>query len=114
MPPPQIVDGKQTLDITLVHPPEDTEANVGQQAFLGWWKGEARRRFAPPPRWTGQDRKIVLLLLEKYGYERLRVLALHFWRRHASELVNAHYDRHMVMFAAKIPLVEKELQEQAI
>lgn len=111
--PPEIVDGKQTLDITLIHPPEETQDSKGQQAFLGWWLGECRRRSAPRPRWTGQDRKVALQLLDQHGYDKLKELAVHFWRRHSSSLTSAGYDRHMILFAAKIPLIEKELQEQA-
>jgi hypothetical protein len=110
---PKIVDGKATLDVTLLHSPEEIPDRTDQEVFLNWWKGEAKRRLAPHPRWTGEDRKIAVRLLEKYGYDRLRELALNFWRRHASALTSHTYDRQMILFAAKIPIIEKELQEQA-
>lgn len=109
---PRIVDGRVTLDVTLIHPPEGIAEPEGQDVFLKWWSSEARRRSAPRPRWAGEDRKIAVNLLKRHGYERLRVLATHFWRRHASSIVNSEYDRHMVLFTAKIPIIEQELSTQ--
>lgn len=113
---PRIVDGKITLDVTMIHPPGETaepDSVENSSAFLSWWKGEAKRRSSPTPRWTGQDRVVCARLLGQHGYDRLQELATHFWRRHAGSLMSAEYDRHMLAFAAKIPIIEKELKEQA-
>lgn len=110
---PRIIDGKGVLDVTLIHPPDEQDSMMNSSTFLSWWKGEARRRGAPTPRWTGQDRVVCSRLLSRHGYNRLQELATHFWRRHAQALMSAEYDRHMVCFAAKIPIIEKELKEQA-
>lgn len=111
---PTVLDGPLALEITLLHPPDGGDSfGVGQEIFLRWWSAEARRRSAPRPRWTGEDRKIAITLLKRHGYERLKLLAAHFWRRHASSVTRSSYDRHMVLFAAKIPIIEQELKSQA-
>lgn len=109
---PTIRDGNITLDITLIRPPtpESDRSPPSGQDFLQWWKGECKTRGLPPPRFAGADHAIARRLVDKHGLPRLETLARHYFRRHNEGPKNTH---EMVIFSAKIPLIETELKEQA-
>ncbi len=109
---PTIRDGKFTLDITLLRPP--TPGSVAPPPaggeFLSWWSSECRVRNLGAQRFSGADRKIAARLTAKHGLQRLKKLAVNYFRRHyqAEKPVPE-----MVAFAATIPAIETELKEQA-
>ncbi len=109
---PAVRDGNVTLDITLLRPPTPGSSPpppVGGE-FLSWWRNECRIRNLPAPRFAGADRKIASRLASKHGIQRLKTLAVNYFRRH-NEGEKRTFE--MVHFSRRIPLIETELKEQA-
>ncbi len=109
---PTVRDGDVILNITLLRPPTPASSPPPPTGgeFLSWWKHECGLRNLPSPRLTGADRAIAKRLATKHGLQRLKVLATNYFRRHNEGAKNTF---EMVVFSAKIPLIETELKEQA-
>lgn len=110
---PTITDGSVTLEVTLIHPPAEPEQQerVGQEQFLRWWRDECRTRGLPAPRLTGADRAVARRLLDKHGFDGLKRLAVHYFRRHTGGIRGETHE--MVAFASRIPEIQAELKDMA-
>ncbi len=109
---PTIQDGDVTLDITLLQPPAPGSAappSAGS-AFLQWWRAECKTRNLGGQRFSGADHKIASRLSHKHGLQRLKKLAVNYFRRHYAEHAQMSP---MIIFSAQIPTIETELKEQA-
>lgn len=109
---PIVVDGHTRLVVTLLRRPDDAVPPLQQAAvFLVWWRREAELRGMRWPRFTGADRKITAHLLDRHGLSQLKELGTHYFRRHAFMREKGLYE--MVAFAARIPVIEQEIAQQA-
>lgn len=109
-----LVDKGRRIHITVL----TTEVAVEVQergdlwVFMDWWKEEARGRGVP---WSidGADWRLARLMLKQHGLDHLKRLGVVFWSQHADPLVTGEYNRHMILFKAKLAETERDLSTRA-
>lgn len=106
-----LTDHHTTIIVTLTDQSvEIIEARDETQGFVTWWKDRCVDYNAP--RWSprGADRAIARRLVKQYGLDKLKQIAIVFWRRYSDPLVSGEYRSHMVLFQHHLAEARKDLE----
>lgn len=105
-----ITDKTSRIHVTVldVEPAVRVEEQGDLQVFMSWWKAWAKER-GVPPRIDGADWRLARLMLQEEGLDLLKRYGVIFWSQHSDPLVTGEYQRHMILFRAKMTEVKKDL-----
>lgn len=109
-----LTDKGSRVQITVL----STEVAVAVQergdlvVFMEWWKEQASGRGVPLSI-DGADWRLAKLMLTQHGLDHLKRLGVVFWSQHADPLVTGEYNRHFILFKAKMAETERDLATRA-
>lgn len=109
-----LTDRGTRLDITVLTTDVAVEVREHSdlEVFMAWWKEIAHGRGVPASI-DGADWRLARGLVKTHGLDHLKQLGLVFWSQHADPLVTGEYNRHMILFKAKLAETEKDLANRA-
>lgn len=99
-----VVTPIDSVDVELAQ-----EEHGKEREFLAWWAQRAQDYNAPRYRASGADRRIAARLLKRFDTNRLKKIAVIFWRQHSDPLISGEYNGHMILFSAKLAEAERDL-----
>lgn len=108
-----ITDKSNTYRIKVLRPEAvitvEESGNTPLLRFQGLWQRHEDKFDHPRHHWSGEDYRIAQSLVKKFDYAKLDEYLEKFWFYHAEPITGHGYDHPLRLFAAGVPLYDKDL-----